>query len=115
MTAQPSGKTTAQPNSPDPGRMTTSAPAKASPTSTQRAGRTRSFSSQAASNVTSTGVSIWIAVNSGTGMYCTPQKLKTLVASSSAPRSIWKRGCAGRRARWSRQPSHAAITTACVA
>lgn len=89
-----------------------SAPAKPPNTSAQRSADTRSRSSQAASSVTSTGVSMKIAVNSATGMCCKPKKLIALVTSSSVPRIHWKLGCAARKPAVFERASQTAITAA---
>ena len=90
----------------------TSAPAKPPTTSAQRSADTRSCSSHAASSVTITGVSMTIAVNSGTGMCCTPKKLIALVTSNSVPRSHWNFRCAARKPARLERISHSAITLA---
>ena len=92
-----------------------SAPAKAPATRAQRSGVTDSFSQVAASSVTSTGVSMLMAVNSATGRYCTPKKLIAEVASSRVPRRAWKRGWALRKRSRGDRASHTVMTEACIA
>jgi hypothetical protein len=63
-----SGSSAAQPKRPLPGRITSSAPTKATTTSAQRRADTCSRSTSGASSVTNTGASITTAVNSASGI-----------------------------------------------
>ena len=113
--AAASGSSTAQPNRPLPGRMTIRAPAKPPATRVQRNADTRSFSHARASSVTSSGVSITIAVNSATGMWRRALKAIADANISSAPRKTWKRGLAVRKVLSRDSAIHAVIASVCIA
>ena len=69
-----------------PGRMMTSAPAKAPSTSSQRSRDTCSPSMRPASSVMISGTSELMAVKSATGRYCRLPNAKKLLVKSSKPR-----------------------------
>ena len=97
------------------GRITIIEPAKPPSTHNQRNHDTDSCNATAATTVSSSGVSITIAVYSPTCMYRRLKNAITLQVSSSAPRTNCSPGARvwNRRAR---RPGHstAAVTTACT-